>query len=360
MQEVLSVDNYNNKGEKMKILFYQDLPSVNSTLLTWTLCEELRLRGHHVDYGKIPPENYKGLKYDWVHGAGTDSWDALNFARLIGAKCHIHLEGVAHWRIGYESATSWGYDRDHTQEEIQQFINQYISWMSAAFDADSCTVNGKKQIKMIEWMFGKKLPNCHTMCCGVDARYALSLPEYPRQDYMVTLSRLEPNKHIMMIAEAIAILKDRGFDVPPWIIVGYGTQEQYQRLADFCEEHAIIYGLHPCFGAEKWLWIKRAKLMLCGWMGIPPAEGIICKTPVIAFDDPEMHAMYEDTVWWAERNNVEDYADQIEWLLDSEHACEISNHSDDSFDKLLNGELYANTQNRAAEQYEKLFMEGLK
>ena len=350
----------------MKILFYQDLPSVKSTLLTWTLCEELRLRGHHVDYGKLPSENYKGIKYDWVHGAGHDSWEALSFARDIGAKCHIHLEGVAHWRIGYESAISWGYDRDYTPDEIQYFRNDYIKWMSAAFKADSCTVHGEKQIRMIEWMFGKKLPNCHTMCGGVDARCALSLPEYQRQDYVVTLSRLEPNKHVMFIAESLAILKDRGFDVPPWMIIGYGTQEQCKRLAGFCEEHAISFGLQPCFGAEKWLWVKRARLMLCGlMMWIPIFEGIVCQTPVLAIDDQEVHDMCEDTIWWAERNNPEDYADKIEYLLNPEHSFQMEDRNSYALDRLLDtdrrgneNELYANTQERAAWQYENIFMGG--
>ncbi len=344
----------------MKILFYQDLPSVNSTLLTWTLCEELRLRGHHVDYGKLQPEDCKGTKYHWVHGAGQDSWEALNFARVIGAKCHIHLEGVAHWRIGYESATSWGYDRDHTDAEIREFRAVYMSWMSAAFEADSCTVNGDKQVGMIEWMFGKVLPNCHTICCGVDARYAMTLPEYPRQNYMITLSRLEPNKHIMFIAESLAILKKRGVDVPAWMIIGYGPQDQTQRLINFCKENKIILGIRPCFGAEKWLWIKRAKLMLCGlMMWIPISEGIVCKTPVLAIDDPEVHAMYEDTVWWAKRNSPEDYAETIKSLLDPTLSNNIKFKTDSAFERLLDGKLYANTQSRAAEQFEKIFVEGM-
>jgi len=350
----------------MKILFYQDLPSVNSTLLTWTLVEELRLRGHYVDYGKVPSENYKGVKYDWVHGAGQDSWPALNFARVIGAKCHIHLEGVAHWRIGYESAISWGYDRDHTPDEIQYFKNQYVNWMSAAFEADSCTVNGDKQVEMIEWMFGKKLPNCYTICCGADARYALALPEYPRQNYMVTLSRLEPNKHILMIAKALGILKKRGFNVPPWQIIGYGSHEQVQQLINTCKENEIIVGLRTCFGAEKWLWIKRSKLMLCGlMMWIPISEGILCHTPVLAVGDIEVCAMYEDTIWWAERNNPEDYADKIEFLLNPNTAIEIEERNAYALGRILDtnrhghDELYANTQSRAAGQYEKIFMEYL-
>ena len=179
----------------MKILFYQDPPSLNSTLLTWTLVEELRLRGHMVDYGKPDPK--LDLRFDWVHGSGTDSIPALEYARKIGARCHIHLEGVAYWRIGYENAIDWGYDRNHTEDEIKNFISQYKRWMVAAYYAESCTVNGANQVKAIEWMFdGRKLQNCNLISCGADARFALTLPDWPKLNYMVTVSRLEPNKKV--------------------------------------------------------------------------------------------------------------------------------------------------------------------
>jgi len=184
---------------------------------------------------------------------------------------------------------------------------------------------------------------------------------------MVTLSRLEPNKHIMFIAESLAILKDRGFNIPPWMIIGYGSQEQVQRLRCFCEENAIVYCLQPCFGVEKWLCVKMAKLMLCGlMMWIPISEGIVCQTPVLAIDDQEVHDMYEDTIWWAERNNPEDYADKIELLLDPVCQKSIEGKNAYALDRLLDrdrhgkAELYANTQERAAWQYENIFMVGVK
>lgn len=353
----------NNGKEIMKILFYQNLPSINSTLLTWTLCEELRLRGHHVDYGKINNENLPknhNVKYDWVHGAGYDTWDALKFARAIGAKCHIHLEGVAYWRIGVGNAIDWGYERNHTQAEIDIFRNQYKDWMSAAFEADSCTVNGIRQIETIEnVLFGKKLPNCHLMCCGVDARYAVTLPDWNKENYMVTVSRLEPNKKVFKIAEALAILKKRGVDIPPWVIIGYGSSEQVRTLQDFCKENAIIFDLGQAFGAEKWHWVKRARLMLCGWMGVPPAEGIMCRVPVLSYSDTDVCRKYEDTIWFADDPMM--YADQIEYLLDPDDLDKTMY----ALDRLLDndrhgkGELFANTQPRAALQYEKIFKNGM-
>jgi len=337
----------------MKILFYQDLPSVNSTLLTWTLCEELRLRGHHVDYGKL--QYTDELQYDWVHGAGTDSWPALNLAREIGAKCHIHLEGIAYWRVGFESAVDWGYESELASDEIKNFTKQYKDWMSAAFDADSCTVNGVRQIEAINRMFGKELPNCHLMSCGVDARFAVTLPNFKRENYMITVSRLAPNKKVFKIAEAIAFLKKRGVNIPPWVIIGYGTKEQVDKLIGICKENAIVLRLYSCYGAEKWLWIKRARLMLCGWMGIPPAEGIVCGTPVLSYSDLDVYEMFEDTIWYGD--DIEGYANQIEYLLNTD----VSDKMQYAFDRLLDrnrygkNELYATTQPRAALQYEKIF-----
>ena len=268
---------------------------------------------------------------------------------------------MAYWRIGYESAHQWGYEKELSKDEIERWRDFYSSWMSAAFEADSCTLNGAKQIRAIEWLFGKKLPNCHLMHCGVDARYALTLPKYPRKNYMVTVSRLEPAKKVFMIAEALAILKKRGFDLPTWIIIGYGSPEQVKKLAKICEENGIVANLSRYFGASKWFWIKQAKIMLEGWAHIPIAEGIVCGTPVLSFDEVDTVEAFDDTVFLAENNNPEDYADKIEFILNPENQVEIIVKNAYALDRLFDidrhghDELYANTQLRAAAQHEKIW-----
>jgi len=83
---------------------------------------------------------------------------------------------------------------------------------------------------------------------------------------------------------------------------------------------------------------------------------------VIAIDDEEVRAMYEDTVWWSERNNPEKYADTIEFLLNPKNQNEITAKNIYILNRLLDidrsgcGKLYANTQERAAKQYEAIFM----
>ena len=334
----------------MKILFYQGLPSINSTLLTWTLAEELRLRGHTVHYGKQPLLAH----YDYVHGAGQDSWGAIEIAKQLNAKCHIHLEGVAYWRMGADHATDWGYDRDHTPKEIEMFRRNYQDWMSAAYEANSCSINGVNQLKTVgdDLFKGRPLPNCHVISCGADNRYAKTLPDWERENYMITVSRLEPNKKVFKIAEALMLLKKQGIDISLWVIVGYGTSQQIRKLIDILGVE-IKFKLIPCFGAEKWRWIKMARLMLCGWMAIPVSEGLLCNTPVLSFNHFDMVEMYDNAIFWAKDNDIEEYAEHLARILDyPTTAIEVAKHGKK---KLLDGELYACTQEQAAKKYEDIF-----
>lgn len=342
------------KERSMRILFYQDTPPVESTMLTWTLGQELILRGHDVYFGKPRKENIEWGYFDWVRVGGEASPRGVKLAREIGARVHVHLEGVGYWRVGAEKASAWGYDKEMTEDECLSWKDQYRAWMSAAFDADSCSVNGFRQIATIQdCLFdGKKLPNCHRLSCGVDARYALSIGDKPRANCMVTVSRLEPNKKVMLIAKALSLLKHR--NLPLWIIVGSGSHSQTQELLSFVKKHGIKTMMIKRFGAAKWMHIKQAKIMLQGWSGIPPSEGLVCETPVLSFNHPDIVEMYSDSIWWAKDNDAESFAERLDKLLDtSEYA--LQEHARAGKQQLLNGELYATTQELLAIKYEDIF-----
>ena len=99
--------------------------------------------------------------------------------------------------------------------------------------------------------------------------------------------------------------------------------------------------------------------MLCGWMGIPPSEGIMCRTPVLSFDNVDVVEMFDDTIWYAKDNDSVEYADKIEYLLSTDDSDKTKYALDRLLDRDRYGknELYANTQSRAAAQYENIFME---
>jgi len=343
----------------VRILFYQDTPIVNSTLLLWTVAEELRLLGHKVYWGTPPPENVPNGIIDWIHTSGDKAWKAHAVAKACGAKLHVHLEGVAHWRVGVEPATKWGYKKNLEQREIGMWIEKYREWMSAAYSSDSCSVNGTKQIEMIEnaVFAGRPLPNCYKISGGIDARYSGTLPEVsPKKWQMVTASRLEENKRIMIMAKALSLL-DTG-KLPLWVIIGYGSKAQTDELIYFCNEHGIKIRLNPCFGAEKWRIINESCLMLSGWTGLPPGEALMCNVPTLAFDQEDIVEWFEDSIHWAKDNNIEDFANNTQALLDTIRSYECNWHdpvTTKGRKRFLNNELFAWTIEHAAKQYEKIF-----
>jgi len=336
----------------MRILFYQDPPNILSTQLTWTLGQELVLRGHDVHFAMPKIEKVKRGSIDWVRGGGENSWDAVKLARAIGAKVHIHLEGVGYWRIGADFADNWGVDPLNDQD-IEAWKSYYRSWMSAAYEADSCSVNGQNQIDTIQRVLfdGRGMKNCHRISCGVDARYGLTLPEvYKRGNYIVTVSRIAPNKRIMKLAEAMAMVHPE--IRPPWVVVGYGKPKNIKTFGRYCEEHGIAIHAASAYGAQKWMWIKRARLMLQGWNGIPPAEGLICKTPVLSYGHEDIVELFGQSISFAEDNNAKDMSVKIENLLSKNYNERVL------WGKkfLLDGKLYACTQEQAAAKYEQIFM----
>jgi len=352
------------KGEKtMKILFYQDLPALDTTMLTWTLGQELILRGHTVHFGKPGWKYMEPPGYDWVRGGGESSWEAVKYARAIGARVHIHLEGVGYWRIGADTAENWGFNPKQTAREVPRWRDKYRDWMSAAYEADSCSVNGDNQIKVIQDVLfdGRPLPNCHRMSCGADARYALSLPDVEKQDYIVTCSRVAPNKKTMHIAKALSLIP--AAERLPWVIIGFGDPVYVNQVLKFCDEHSIVVSLRPCFGAEKWMLIKRAKLMVQGWNGIPPAEGLLCNTPVVSFNHPDIMEMYatEDPVpvhalYFTKDNDPDSMAFTIQSLT-KDKSGKIASFAQRGLKMLFSGDIYACTQEQLAEQYERMFTE---
>lgn len=343
------------KEHPMRILFYQKAPKLSSTMLTWTLGQELILRGHEVHFHTPTAAEIPKDYFDWIRVGSTEAPEGVKLARKVGVRVHVHLEGVGYWRIGIGSAKDdWGYKSDLTAAEIEKWKAYYRSWMSAAYDADSCSVNGMNQIQTIQNVLfnGRKLPNCYSLSCGVDARYALSIRDIPRENYMVTVSRLEPNKKVMMIARALTLLKHR--DLPPWVIVGGGTDEQADEFLAFVKKHKIKTIAAKRFGAAKWMYIKQARLMLAGWQGIPPSEGLVCETPVLSFNHPDIVEMYSDSIWYAKDNDIESFAERLDKLLDMPEYA-LQEHVIAGKRQLLNGELYACTQEILAKKYEDIF-----
>ena len=124
-----------------------------------------------------------------------------------------------------------------------------------------------------------------------------------------------------------------------------------KRLFNITKEGGIKLVLNPCFGAKKWWWIKRSRMMLQGCSGVPPAEGLLCDIPVLSFASESVKELYDDSIFLVENNNIEDYALKIMWILQNhENAMKKTAYGKA---KLLDGKLFACTQEQLAEIFEK-------
>ena len=333
----------------MNLWFYYDLPSVQGTMLTWTLSQELILLGYNVMYG-IPKEGIDIPRnvINWVVAPGKYAGHALKFARAIGAKIHVHDEGAPPWRVGLENATDWGYENNLSPEEIQYWKRHYTDYMGHMFQCDSCSLNGKQEFEIVEKLFGKKLKNGVRLCSAVDARAAAVVPKPKSKDkkYAITISRLEQNKGVFKIAEALALLDPK--ERPDlWIVIGYGSKEQIARLEELTNKNKIRCFLTSCYGFQKWVYIKQSSIMLQGYSGIPPAEGLLCDIPVVVFDHPHMHELFDNVLTYAK--DTQDFAAKIKEGLQNG----VPPHQNKQ--RLLNGNLYMKTQEQLAKQYDTIF-----
>ena len=88
--------------------------------------------------------------------------------------------------------------------------------------------------------------------------------------------------------------------------------------------------------------------MLQGNSGVPPAEGLLCDTPVLSFASETVKELYGIAICLAENNNVNEYAEKLIWMLD----YPITEVTQQGKAKLLNGNLFACTQEQLAKIYE--------
>jgi len=94
--------------------------------------------------------------------------------------------------------------------------------------------------------------------------------------------------------------------------------------------------------------------MLNGWGGIQPSESLLCNTPVLSFNHPYMVEMYSDSIWWARDRDIESFAERLDKLLDMPEYA-LQEHVMAGKQQLLNGELYACTQEQLARNYTDIF-----
>ena len=103
------------------------------------------------------------------------------------------------------------------------------------------------------------------------------------------------------------------------------------------------------------MYVKKAYIILQGYSKLSPAKGLVCETPVLSFNHPDITELYSDSIWYAKDNSPESFAERLDKLLDTPEYV-LQEHVRIGKKQLLDGKLGVRTQEQLAKKYEDIFM----
>lgn len=148
---------------------------------------------------------------------------------------------------------------------------------------------------------------------GVDAG-AVAQPSGGPWRHVIYIGRLDANKNVHELIEAMALLRD----APPLVIAGSGHDEA--ELMDLAKRRGIACDFTGHISdRRKWDLLREARFMVFPssfeGFGIPPAEMLVCGRPCICSDIPILREIYGGHVEYFPEHDVKALAGQMERLL---------------------------------------------
>lgn len=140
-------------------------------------------------------------------------------------------------------------------------------------------------------------------------------------EYFLFLGTLEPRKNPLNMIKAFHHYKKRYETNIKFVFAG-GKGWLYEDVLEYVEKH----GLHNeviftgyVSEDEKYFLLKGASififLSIYEGFGIPPLEALKMGTPVLLSDIPVFHELFEDSVWYANGNDIEDIANKMNEIM---------------------------------------------
>jgi len=129
---------------------------------------------------------------------------------------------------------------------------------------------------------------------------------------IMSTARLVPHKRIIHIVRALAKIKN----APKYVVIGYG--EELRHIKAEAEKLGVNIEFRGS-GQEgiKERTIQESMFSINIWAGIPMAESFYYEKPAITYKEHHIYEVLEDAPLYAERNNINDLAKQIEYFLDN-------------------------------------------
>jgi glycosyltransferase involved in cell wall biosynthesis len=320
--------------------------------------------GHQVHFTFTPnaQEIEKLIKedYDIVYGAMEYSMNvALYIGKLINKPVYNHMEWVPPWRVGLEPQEDWGYDgttasAKHNVYEIMQFRKMYKQQVT---DWENSTIRSCAGIVLEPYIeaFATKRPlDCEIKyyCANFDLLEKYKDAGIKEKYQIMSTARLVPHKKIVHIVRALAKLKNP----PPYKVIGYGP-EQIAIQNEAIKLGIDIEFLGPGQNGLKERTIQESLFSINIWAGTPIAESFYYKKPAISYGELHMKEIFGNSVFWAERNNIDSLAKKIQYLLDN--SQKRKDLGERGHYLMMNDKINMGTPDHLGKALEKILLKGI-
>jgi len=198
--------------------------------------------------------------------------------------------------------------------------NSWKKFANSLGKSDIIIANSKLTQKYVEKWINKKISGF--VYPGVDVLNGSDRKKPSRENQIVFIGRLQKNKNVNIIIEALALLK---IDCK-LIICGDGPERQkLEALAN--ELNVRVSFLGRVTERRKWEELQKSFLMVYPssfeGFGIPPMEALACEIPCICSDIPIFKEIYNDKVDFFKEHDIDELAEKIKFLLENPQYCKM-------------------------------------
>ena len=319
--------------------------------------EQLAKRGHTVilAYGYSP--DLLKQKVDIVFGAMEYS---MNLANWLGKKLNVpvynHMEWIPPWRVGLEDPKEWGYDgttAEKMNHGIQsQFIPMYIQQIQDWENATIRSLPGQSFKKYMKPFATNPLEAESKFYSADFDKLNHYKGDYEEKNQIMCTARLVPHKRVHHIIKALANVKN----APALKVIGYGN-EMGQLKALAYEKGVNVEFLGPGQDGIKEKTIQESMFSVNIWAAIPVAESFYYKKPAISYNEDGMVELFDDTLLYANRNDIKSLSEQIQYFIDN--PKERKKYGLNANKKMLSNNINMNTPDKLIKDIEKILNKGV-
>jgi ADP-heptose:LPS heptosyltransferase len=248
--------------------------------------------------GHVPDVDIESFDLIWGDMDGGDVPSmAVDIAMKAGKPCYIHGEWVPPYRV------EEGWEEEFNTKTQLQHRDQYIRNLDAMKKADLVSLALGSTPGGFDWISETLGYSFDSYFVRYPACKKYNIIKSKRKMQIATIARAnDPKKRVMETLRALSMMQEP----PEFSIIG---------SEDIEYDDVVVNNYGVWNNPDKVKLFSESIIAVQHWSGIPPAEAIQQKCPVIGFKSDYMVELYGDSIDWVPQGDVEALKDKIEeWV----------------------------------------------